>query len=49
MRVDKIRAFEDKYYEKPISEWMTLDDYEKKFGRREPDWNSIEIEDESLR
>ena len=49
MRGDKIRAFEESYHEKPLCEWMSLDDYEKKFGKLEINWNSIEIVDESLK
>ena len=48
MSGDKVRVYEDRYYEKPLSGWITLDELDEKFPG-EPDWNSIEIEDESLK
>ncbi len=41
MRGDKVRVYEDRYYEKPLSDWITLDEMDEKFGPTVPDWNSI--------
>ena len=49
MSGDKVRVYEDKYYEKPLTDWISLDEYEKKYGKPGIDWNSMEIEDESLK
>jgi len=49
MSGEKFRVFEDKYYEKPISDWITFEEFEKRYGKMGIDWNSIELEDKSLR
>jgi len=49
MRGEKLRVFEDREHEKPLSKWMSLGEFEKFYGFEGIDFRSVEVEDESLK